>query len=51
MQISKSYPLIEGDNSPDTKTTLFEIQELSCLNERCDQFGIVKQTARHEREL
>lgn len=51
LQISKSYPSIENDYTPDKPTRLFECQELCCLNDKCEGFGIVKDTIRHEREL
>lgn len=51
LQIKKSYPQVEGDNSHDTPTVLYEVQEIACLNDKCKEFGIAKDTIRHKREL
>ena len=46
--ISKTYTTVEGDNSPDTDTKVFTVQEISCRNKNCSNYGKVFDTVKHK---
>lgn len=37
--IGRSYTSVEGDNSPDTETRVFTVQEFWCRNKQCENYG------------
>ena len=37
--IERSYTRVEGDESPDTPTRVFTVQEMYCRNPRCSHNG------------
>lgn len=47
LRISRSYTKVTGDESPDTETKVFTVQELECRNPKCEDFGKVVKTAEH----
>ena len=51
MAISHVYTTVEGDKSPDTETKVFTVQEMSCRNKQCSNYGKVVETVRHQLEL
>ena len=51
MAISHAYTTVEGDKSPDTETKVFTVQEMSCRNKQCSNYGKVVETVRHQLEL
>jgi hypothetical protein len=46
--IHKTYNRVEGDNSPDTETKVFTVQELYCRNKNCENNGKLIQTVEHQ---
>lgn len=48
MIIQKTYTEVEGDNSPDTQTKVYTLQELSCRNKKCGNYGKVVETVKHQ---
>ena len=51
MGITAAYQRVEGDESPDTETKVFTVQEMSCRNKQCSNYGKVVETVRHQLEL
>lgn len=51
MSINKVFTTVEGDKSPDTETKVFTVQELTCRNKQCSNYGKVVETVRHQHEL
>ena len=51
MAISHVYTTVEGDKSPDAETKVFTVQEMSCRNKQCSNYGKVVETVRHQLEL
>ena len=47
LQITKAYPQVTGDDSPDTPTRVYLVQELSCVNPRCPNHGRMLDEVRH----
>ena len=45
--ISSTYNKVEGDNSPDTETKVYTVQEMSCRNKNCDNYNKVVATVEH----
>lgn len=46
--ISNTYTKVEGDKSPDTKTEVFTVQEISCRNKQCSNYGKVIAALKHQ---
>lgn len=46
MGIAASYQRVEGDESPDTPTKVFTVQEFACRNPAC--LGVGKTAAKKE---
>ena len=42
---------VEGDNSPDTETKVFTVQELTCRNKQCSNYGKVVETVKHQIDI
>ncbi|MDD2954945.1 MAG: hypothetical protein PHD67_01375 [Oscillospiraceae bacterium] len=38
---------VEGDDSPAAATRVFTVQDVSCRNPQCEQYGKVVHTLRH----
>lgn len=49
--IKGSRYTVRGDDSPDTETELFLVQELMCRNPQCEHDGEVVQTIEHKIDL
>ncbi len=47
LQITRAYPRVTGDSSPDTPTRVYLVQELSCVNPRCPSCGRVLDEVQH----
>lgn len=48
MSIQKSYTKVEGDNSPLTETKVYTVQELTCRNKQCSNYGKMVETLEHQ---
>lgn len=48
MRITRSFNKVENDDTPDTETKLFVVQELSCLNKNCANYEKVVYTVKNE---
>ncbi len=48
MRISRSYNIVENDDTPDKETKLYVLQDMSCRNENCTNFNQVVETVKHE---
>jgi len=46
MMISSTSTAVDGDKSPDTPTKIYTVQQLSCRNKQCENFGKVVQEVR-----
>nr|DAK54877.1 MAG TPA: Ogr/Delta-like zinc finger protein [Caudoviricetes sp.] len=51
MSIQRSYTEVTGDNSPDTETQVFTVQELTCRNKQCSNYGKIVETAKTQLHL
>lgn len=51
MAIQNTYTKVEGDNSPDTETKVFTVQELTCRNKQCSNYGKVVETVKHQMDI
>ena len=47
LQITKAYPQVTGDSSPDTPTRVYLVQERSCVNPQCPNRGKVLDKVLH----
>lgn len=45
--IETSSIQVTGDDSPDTKTQVYTVQEIACRNPACSHFGEIVATVRH----
>lgn len=45
--IGRSYVTVQGDQSPDTKTQVYTVQEIICRNPRCKRHGEVVETVKN----
>lgn len=50
LKVAGSHIVVEGDNSPDTKTRVFTVLEMECVNPQCVDKGKVREV-RVEQEL
>lgn len=50
-RISRAYATVDGDDSPDTETRVFTVQEFECVNPQCGERGRVIGEARHEENI
>ena len=48
MRITRTRNILENDNTPDAETKLFVEQDLSCVNENCNNHNKIVETVRHE---
>jgi len=48
MRIIRTRNILENDNTPDAETKLFVEQDLSCMNENCNNHKKIVETVRHE---
>jgi hypothetical protein len=48
MRITRSRSIVENDDTPDTPTKLFVVQELTCLNKGCENYEKVVETSKNE---
>lgn len=46
--INRTYNRVEGDNSPDTETKVYTVQEMSCRNKNCDNYNKVIASVEHQ---
>ena len=46
-RIDRSYTQVEGDQSPDTTTRVYTVQEIVCRNPQCPQYGEIIETAKN----
>ena len=51
LRITHSWNKVENDDTPDTETKLYVVQELSCLNKNCKNFEKVVETTKIELPL
>lgn len=51
MSIQRSYTEVTGDDGPDTETKVFTVQELTCRNKKCSNYGKVVETAKTQLNL
>ncbi len=49
--ISKTYNRVEGDNSPNTETKVFTVQEMSCRNRSCPNYNKVIAVVEHQLKI
>ena len=42
MEIIRHRIEAQGDNSPDTKTEVFEVLEMACRSKQCPEYGKVQ---------
>lgn len=47
LRITRAYPQVTGDSSPDTPTRVYLVQELSCVNPQCPNCGKKLDEVRH----
>ena len=47
-RITKTRNVVEHDDTPDEKTVLYVVQDLSCMNEKCINYGRVVETVKTE---
>ncbi|MEA4853226.1 MAG: hypothetical protein VB082_02985 [Christensenella sp.] len=50
MRVTGSREVVKGDNAPDTKTQVFTVLTLECVNPQCSERG-KKQDVSIEREV
>lgn len=50
-RISRAYTAVEGDNSPDTETRIYTVQDFVCVNPQCGEFGRKIEEARHRETI
>lgn len=48
MRITSSKNIVENDDTPDTETKLFVMQDLTCMNKNCSNFEKVVETVKNE---
>ena len=48
MMIKKTYTEVEGDTSPDTVTKVFNVQDMTCRNPKCENFEKVVKTVKNQ---
>jgi hypothetical protein len=48
MRITRSRNILENDNDPDIPTKLFVVQEVSCMNKDCANYGKVVDSVKNE---
>lgn len=46
MRIAQVRTVVEGDQSPDTPTLVYQEQELVCRNRKCSNFGKITAASR-----
>ena len=51
MRITSTRNVVENDNTPDTPTRLFVVQDLTCVNKQCSNYNTVVETSRTELPL
>lgn len=51
MRITRSRYVVENDNTPDAPTKLYQEMDLSCVNEKCPNNGMVVETIKDELAL
>jgi hypothetical protein len=51
LMIKEAYNTAVNDNSPDTPTELYHVSEIACMNDKCDQYGVVKDTIKNKLEM
>ncbi len=51
LQIKRSYNKAFNDDTPNSITEVYTIQEIACLNKNCSEFGVVVDEMRHKLEL
>ena len=47
-RITKTCTTVEGDESPNTETKVYTIQEISCMNKNCSNYEKVIAKAKHK---
>jgi hypothetical protein len=48
MRITRSRNILENDDNPDIPTKLFVVQEVSCMNKDCANYGKVVDSVKNE---
>lgn len=51
MIIQRAYVSVEGDESPDTETKVHTVQEMSCRNKQCSNYGKIVDTVKTQLDL
>lgn len=46
MMIRKTYTEVEGDESPDTPTKVYTVQDLVCRNRKCGNYEKIVETVK-----
>ncbi len=47
LRIASTRTQVEGDKSPDTPTRVYTVQDLTCVNPQCENYGMPVQQTRH----
>lgn len=46
-RIERFYTKVEGDQSPDTPTRVYTVQEIACRNPQCPRHGEIIETVKN----